>query len=254
MVALLVAPACSHRSADQAKRDADAAVDAGKVAADKVAETTREVATATGAAVSDGWITAKLKAKFADEVVLNGSDISVETNDHTVTLKRIRAVAGCEIARGRNRHRHRRRPAGRQSARRHVVSQSRGEFMEWAPGDRDNIEDRRGSSGMRTAVPIGIGGLLVLGLLSWVTGTDFLSLADRSGVAAGRGLRRPGAEHAAGRAEGRLRRRRRPRRAEHVRAGARRPLRADARRTVPRRHPVGVRVGRVGDRTVLLPG
>ena len=49
--------------------------------------------------------------------------------------------------------------------------------MEWSPGDRGNIEDRRGSSGMRTAVPIGIGGLLVLGLLSWVTGTDFLSLA-----------------------------------------------------------------------------
>ena len=42
--------------------------------------------------------------------------------------------------------------------------------MRWSSGDRDNIEDRRGSSGMRTAVPIGIGGLLVLGLLSWVTG------------------------------------------------------------------------------------
>jgi predicted metalloprotease len=49
--------------------------------------------------------------------------------------------------------------------------------VEWSPGDRGNIEDRRGSSGLRTAVPIGIGGLLVLGVLSWVTGTDFLSLA-----------------------------------------------------------------------------
>jgi osmotically-inducible protein OsmY len=74
--------ACSERSADQAKRNADAAVDAGKVAADKVAE----VATATGEAVSDGWITTKLKAKFADEVVLNGSDITVDTKDHAVTL------------------------------------------------------------------------------------------------------------------------------------------------------------------------
>ena len=53
--------------------------------------------------------------------------------------------------------------------------------MEWSPGDRGNIEDRRGSSGMRTAVPIGIGGLLVLGVLSWVTGTDFLSLATDQG-------------------------------------------------------------------------
>jgi hyperosmotically inducible protein len=86
MVALLVAPACSDRTADETKRGADKAVDAGKAAADKVAETTREVATATGAAVTDGWITAKLKAKFADEVVLKGSDISVETNDHTGTL------------------------------------------------------------------------------------------------------------------------------------------------------------------------
>src|SRR3954464_9534184 len=50
--------------------------------------------------------------------------------------------------------------------------------MRWSSGDRGNIEDRRGSSGMR-AVPIGIGGLLVLGVLSWVTGTDFLSLANQ---------------------------------------------------------------------------
>jgi len=53
--------------------------------------------------------------------------------------------------------------------------------MQWSSGDRGNIEDRRGSSGMRTAVPIGIGGLLVLGVLSWVTGTDFLSLATDQG-------------------------------------------------------------------------
>jgi osmotically-inducible protein OsmY len=74
--------ACSQGSADQAKRSADATVDAGKVAANKVAE----VATATGEAVSDGWITTKLKAKFADEVVLNGSDITVDTKEHAVTL------------------------------------------------------------------------------------------------------------------------------------------------------------------------
>ena len=105
MAALLVAPACTDGAADDTKRGADKAVDAGKAAADKVAETTREVAAATGAAVTDGWITAKLKAKFADEVALNGSDISVETSDHTVTLKgsvsspaaRLRAV---EIANG----------------------------------------------------------------------------------------------------------------------------------------------------------
>jgi predicted metalloprotease len=47
--------------------------------------------------------------------------------------------------------------------------------MEWSPGDRSNIEDMRGRSGFR-AVPIGIGGVVVLALLSWATGTDFLSL------------------------------------------------------------------------------
>jgi predicted metalloprotease len=35
---------------------------------------------------------------------------------------------------------------------------------------------------MRTAVPIGIGGVLILGLLSWATGTDFLSLLNDQGA------------------------------------------------------------------------
>ena len=54
--------------------------------------------------------------------------------------------------------------------------------MEWSPGDRSNIEDQRGRSGFR-AVPIGIGGVVVLALLSWATGTDFLSLLDTQGSA-----------------------------------------------------------------------
>lgn len=50
--------------------------------------------------------------------------------------------------------------------------------MRWSSGDRSNIEDARGRSGigMGGGVPIGIGGLLVLLVLSWATGTDFLSL------------------------------------------------------------------------------
>ena len=49
--------------------------------------------------------------------------------------------------------------------------------MQWSSGDRDNIEDRRGSGG-RGIVPVGIGAVLVLGLLSLVTGRNFLSLLD----------------------------------------------------------------------------
>lgn len=48
---------------------------------------TKEVASATGEAITDGWITTKVKTKFFDETLLKDSDITVETNDHVVTLK-----------------------------------------------------------------------------------------------------------------------------------------------------------------------
>lgn len=48
--------------------------------------------------------------------------------------------------------------------------------MLWKPGDRENVEDRRGGGGGRRAVPLGLGGLLIVLLLSWFTGTDILSL------------------------------------------------------------------------------
>ncbi len=54
--------------------------------------------------------------------------------------------------------------------------------MRWTPGQRsENLEDRRGSV-MRRGIPIGIGGVLVLGLLSILTGQDFLTpiLSDPS--------------------------------------------------------------------------
>jgi len=52
--------------------------------------------------------------------------------------------------------------------------------MRWTPGDRSNIDDARGRTGGR-AVPLGIGGFVVLLLLSWATGTDFLSLLTQQG-------------------------------------------------------------------------
>jgi hyperosmotically inducible protein len=81
------APACTDRAVDDTKRDANAAIDATKAGADKLAEKSKEVASATGAAVTDGWITTKVKAKFADEKVLDDSHISVDTTDHVVTLR-----------------------------------------------------------------------------------------------------------------------------------------------------------------------
>jgi uncharacterized protein len=50
--------------------------------------------------------------------------------------------------------------------------------MKWTPGNRDNVEDVRGRSGgggMRMG-GLGLGGLLVVLVLSWLTGIDFLSL------------------------------------------------------------------------------
>jgi osmotically-inducible protein OsmY len=84
--AVLAISACTDRDANEAKKNAAVAVDATRAGAEKVAEKTKEVAVATGAAMTDGWITTKVKAKFADETMLNGSNISVDTADHVVTL------------------------------------------------------------------------------------------------------------------------------------------------------------------------
>jgi len=51
--------------------------------------------------------------------------------------------------------------------------------MRWTPGNRDNIEDQRGASfgrGGGGMIPLGIGGFIVVALLSMYTGIDFLSL------------------------------------------------------------------------------
>jgi osmotically-inducible protein OsmY len=108
--------ACTDKAADATKKDVGAALDATKTGAGKaidatknagdktadvaqktadktaeiagkVADKTKEVASVTAIAVTDGWITTKLKAKFADETVLKGSDINVDTTNHVVTLK-----------------------------------------------------------------------------------------------------------------------------------------------------------------------
>jgi predicted metalloprotease len=58
--------------------------------------------------------------------------------------------------------------------------------MKWTSGDRSNIEDVRGSSGgmgMR-AGGLGLGGLLLVLVLSWATGIDFLSLVGGDGAVA----------------------------------------------------------------------
>ena len=54
--------------------------------------------------------------------------------------------------------------------------------MRWTPGDRSNIEDARGRTGFGgRGIRLGLGGVILLFLLSWATGTDFLSLLSGGG-------------------------------------------------------------------------
>ena len=55
--------------------------------------------------------------------------------------------------------------------------------MRWTPGDRSNIEDMRGrSGGMAMGVGgLGVGGLLLLLVLSWATGIDLTSIVGGGG-------------------------------------------------------------------------
>jgi osmotically-inducible protein OsmY len=55
--------------------------------AGEVGHKTKEIVSTTGEAITDGWITTKVTAKFHDETLLRGSDINVDTDNHVVTLK-----------------------------------------------------------------------------------------------------------------------------------------------------------------------
>jgi osmotically-inducible protein OsmY len=92
----------ARESARDAKHDAKQSAENAK---DKADETTREAKQdakesardakgagaaavgTTGAAVTDGWITTKVKSSFVGVDALDGSDIDVDTNNHIVTLR-----------------------------------------------------------------------------------------------------------------------------------------------------------------------
>lgn len=54
--------------------------------------------------------------------------------------------------------------------------------MRWSSGDRSNIDDERASSGGVGFIPIGIGGFIILALLSMFTGVNFFSLVGGGGT------------------------------------------------------------------------
>jgi len=53
--------------------------------------------------------------------------------------------------------------------------------MRWSTGDRGNINDMRGRSGGGGMIPLGIGGVIVVALLSMFTGVDFFSILGGGG-------------------------------------------------------------------------
>src|SRR3954447_6464803 len=53
--------------------------------------------------------------------------------------------------------------------------------MRWTPGNRGNIEDMRGGSGGMGMVPMGIGGFILIALLSMFTGVNFFSMLGGGG-------------------------------------------------------------------------
>ena len=57
--------------------------------------------------------------------------------------------------------------------------------MRWTTGDRGNIEDNRASSGGGRMIPLGIGGFIVVALLSMYTGIDFFSMLGGGGSSSG---------------------------------------------------------------------
>ena len=86
------------KTADKTKEIAGGVVDKSKEIAGGVVDKSKDVVSATGEAITDGWITTKVSAKFVDETLLKDSKINVDTKDHVVTLK---GAVGSDAAKAR---------------------------------------------------------------------------------------------------------------------------------------------------------
>ena len=73
----------AEKTKEGAVKTKDAVVKGAKVTAKK----TKEGLSKTGEVMTDAWITSRVHARFVNEDLLKGSDISVDTDKHVVTLK-----------------------------------------------------------------------------------------------------------------------------------------------------------------------
>src|SRR5688572_3593527 len=76
------AQSIGDRTKDAAVKTKDAVVKGAKVVGDK----TEDGLSKTGEVMTDSWVTSRVHARFVDEKLLQGSDISVKTDDHVVAL------------------------------------------------------------------------------------------------------------------------------------------------------------------------
>ena len=77
----------ADKATEKAGEKAERAGEKTKDAAARAGEKTKDTAGTAGEAITDAWITTKIKADYINEDALKGSDINVDTNNHIVTLK-----------------------------------------------------------------------------------------------------------------------------------------------------------------------
>ena len=72
----------AEKTKDVAEKSKDAVVKGTKIAAEK----TKDGLSKTGEVMTDAWITTRVHERFVGDDLLKGSDISVDTSKHVVTL------------------------------------------------------------------------------------------------------------------------------------------------------------------------
>jgi len=83
----------AEKTKDATVKGAEKTKDATVKGAKETEKASKDVAGTTGEAVTDAWITTKIKADYVNEDTLKGSEINVDTNEHIVTLKGTVATA-----------------------------------------------------------------------------------------------------------------------------------------------------------------
>jgi hyperosmotically inducible periplasmic protein len=75
-----------EKAYDKSKDAGEKAYDKSKSAGEKAVDKSKDGVSKTGEAITDGWISSRIKTKYMGDEALRASDIKVDTTDHVVTL------------------------------------------------------------------------------------------------------------------------------------------------------------------------